>query len=37
MIGRLNEKEYIFNQLSGEFIFETKNWLHFNFYKNIIY
>jgi hypothetical protein len=23
MIGRINEKEYIFNFLSGDFIFET--------------
>jgi hypothetical protein len=26
MIGRVNDKEYIFNTLNGEFIFETKNW-----------
>lgn len=26
MIGRIEDKEYIFNTLTGEFIFETKNW-----------
>lgn len=27
MIGRIKDKEYIFNTLNGEFVFETKNWL----------
>ena len=26
MIGRIKDKEYIFNTLNGEFIFETRNW-----------
>ena len=30
MIGRVNDKEYIFNSLNGEFVFETKNWVWFN-------
>jgi len=25
MIGRLRDKEYIFNSLNGDFVFETKN------------
>ncbi len=35
MIGRVNDKEYIFNTLNGEFIFETKIWFNkiFKFFK----
>ena len=36
MIGRINEKEYIFNTLNGDFIFETKNWFIYVIYNTLI-